>query len=107
MAKIVDITEKLELDEERPKIKIKEKEIELNNDAKTVLVILGMMNDDFDEHTEEAEEVLFDLEGIKTLSELKLSFTDYVEVMKTAVMIISGNYEDDNGAGEDRTHTTT
>ena len=44
MAKVIDITEKLDFDT-NPKIAIKGKEIEVNADAETVLKIMGEFGD--------------------------------------------------------------
>ncbi len=44
MSKIVDITDKLQF-EENPKLVIKDKELEVNADAATVLKIMGILGD--------------------------------------------------------------
>lgn len=91
MAKVVDITEKLSFDS-NPKLKIGKKEIEVNADAPSVLKIMGLMDEDGDsmEKLVEACELLFPEESRASLDELKLSFNDFVTVIRLAVEMVTG-----------------
>ena len=92
MGKRVDITDKLNF-EEKPVIIIKGKEIEVNDDAETVLkvedevdvtvgVLAGLAND------------IFTKEGKKNLDSLKLNIQDFSIVVEMAMDLIMG--EDEN-----------
>lgn len=95
MAKVKDITEKLMFNE-NPVIKIKEKELEVNADAETVLRIMGVISEGSSPKTmKEACELLFDGEAQKTLSEMKLQFDDYVTVVNAAIDLVVGADEEE------------
>lgn len=87
MGKIVDITDKLTFDE-KPKVKIKETEIEVNTDAPTVLKIMGAMNDDGDPL--KMYNLLFNKENRTKLEKMKLSFKDFMKVIELSMNLATG-----------------
>lgn len=93
MAKVVDITEKLSFDE-NPKLKIKDKEFEVNADAKTMLEILGLFgNKSETEATILAYEKMFSEKDRKSIEGLKLPFKDFKQVITEAMELIQGEEE--------------
>ena len=100
MAKIVDITEKLSFDE-KPKIKIKDTVVEVNDDAITVLKAMGILSGDGDPNFEEAYELLFEESDRDKIKEMKLNFIDWLKVIEEAIDMLQGDHE-----GEAETHTT-
>ena len=61
MSKVVDITDKLEF-EENPKLVVKGKELEVNADATTVLKIMGILGDSENVKPSDGENVRADLQ---------------------------------------------
>lgn len=93
MAKVVDITEKLNF-EEQPEIVIKGVHIKINNSAETMLKIMGNFNNkEMEEAVTDSIDLMFDKTERKKLSELKLNFKDFMTVVTNAMDIIRG--EDD------------
>ena len=106
MGKVVDITSKLELDE-NPKLKIGEEEITIQADAKNVLKMIGIFGDDDMSDAEKsmkAYELLFSKEDRKKLDEMNISFKDLNTIIESAVDIAIG--DDDTGEEESRTTTS-
>lgn len=111
MAKKVDITEKLELDE-NPCLVIQGEELEVNADAATVLKIMGMFKDAQSNENEMSQaqytlkmyNLIFPPKSQKLIEEKKLSFADLQRVIEAAMDLIQG---DDEPEGEDQTRTTT
>lgn len=106
MGKVVDITSKLELDE-NPKLKIGEEEITIQADAKNVLKIIGIFGDDDMSDAEKSMksyELLFSKEDRKKLDDMNISFKDLNTIIETAVDIAIG--DDDTGEEESRTTTS-
>lgn len=107
MAKVIDITEKLAFDE-KPAVVIRGRSFQVNDDAKTVLEIMG----DFENKSEKAAIMtalgrLFSEDDKNDLLE-KLKFKDLVVVVESAMSLVTGeNDEDTTAAGEVETHTTT
>lgn len=93
--KKLDITEKLNFDE-KPVLVVKNKEIEIDNRAITVLKVMGLMNDDAGaEEILKAYELLFDKDARKVVDSLGLSFTDFATVVRAAIGLVAGG--DDEG----------
>lgn len=93
MAKVVDITSKLEFDG-NPKLKIKDKEIELNADAPTMLKVMNLVGDDpTPKEVITLYNLVFPEESRKVLDDMKLNFADLITVVEAAVSVISGNIE--------------
>lgn len=106
MAKIYDITDKLDFNT-NPKIVIKGQEIEINNEATTMLKIMG----EFSTHSEteasiNAAKMLFGEEGLNVIENLKLSMKDFMKVIELA-MNIAMEEDGEDEQGEVETHTTT
>lgn len=99
MAKIVDITDKLSFDE-KPNLVVKGKKLEVNDDAPTMLKIMGLLGDDDPSAKSimEAYEMIFTENAKAAINKMKLSFKDFVVVVQEAVNLITGN--EDNGGGE-------
>ena len=98
MAKILDITDKLSFDE-NPRLKVKDKELEVNADAATVLKIMGILGDGKDVTPTAVSEMcnlIFSEDGIRVIGELHLQFKDFQTLIFAAINLITG----DNGQGE-------
>lgn len=94
MAKIIDITEKLDF-EEQPEIIIRGVHIKINNSAETILKIMGNFNNyNETEAVINSVDLLFDKNEKKKLDKIKLSFKDFMKVVTEAMDIIRG---DDGG----------
>lgn len=109
MSKIIDITNKLNF-EEKPIIKVKDVEIEANNDATTMLKVVALFGED--EKTTSAKnilaiyELLFDIKNRRKVESLKLTMGDFINfVMETAQIIINNGEAPDEG--ETATPATT
>jgi hypothetical protein len=99
MAKRIDITDKLNF-EEKPIIVVKGKEIEVNNDASTVLKILGRVEDEGTENLSSLTamaDMLFTEQGKKNLESLSLNINDYAKVVGIAMDLV---IEDEETPGE-------
>lgn len=109
MAKVIDITDKLNL-EERPKIKIQKEVIEVNNDAATAMKILQLVNYDLSNGiaNEKAFKIaclLFGDKAMEKIQKLRLDFKDFGTLIYAALDTVFDSDEDDEGEAE--THTTT
>jgi len=104
MAKTVDITEKLNMDG-NPVIVIKNKKLEVNADAATVLKLMDVIGDGAGtpKQVSNMYDLLFSEKARKTIEELKLSF-DLKIVVQTAITLITGKEEE---AGESQIPATT
>lgn len=95
MAKVVDITDKLDFDS-NPKIKIKDKEYEVNADAETVLKVMGQFNADgglSPAAIVNIYELIFDKKSRDQITKLKLQFKDFQTFIMEAVNLITGEDE--------------
>lgn len=93
MAKVVDITNKLEFDG-NPKLKIKDKEIEVNADAPTMLKVMNLVGDDpTPKDVIALYNLVFPEESRKILDDMKLNFADLITVVEAAVSVISGDID--------------
>lgn len=106
MSKKINITDKLEFNE-NPVIIIKDVELEINADAKTMLQIMGA----FDAETEikaalKSAKLLFSESGMKKLEKMGLSIKDFMTVIQTSMDIALGK-ESGEEPGEEKAHTTT
>lgn len=97
MAKIVDITDKLDFDS-NPKIMIKGKEYEVNSDAETVLKVMGVLSEDGDtpKAITQVYELIFSDKERKDIKKLNLQFKDLRTVIETAINLIMDE-EDQQG----------
>lgn len=98
MAKTVDITEKLNMDG-NPVIVIKNKKLEVNADAATVLKLMDVIGDGAGtpKQVSNMYDLLFSEKARKTIEELKLSFDDLKIVVQTAITLITGKEEEAGG----------
>ena len=102
MSKIVNITDKLEMDG-NPFLIIKDKKIEVNADAATMLKLMGKYGE-----TEESEatpkdildlyDLMFPKASQEKIEKLKLSFKDLTVLAEEAQKLITG--EEDEPEGE-------
>lgn len=91
MARVVDITSKLEFDG-NPKLRIKDKEIEVNADAPTMLKVMNLVGDDpTPKEVIALYNLVFPEESRKVLDDMKLNFADLITVVEAAVSVISGD----------------
>ncbi|MEE0964181.1 MAG: hypothetical protein U0L73_08220 [Ruminococcus bromii] len=105
MSKIIDITNKLNF-EEKPKILVKDTEIEVNNDAISFIKAIALFDSENGVSTSDllsALELLFDEENREKIAKLHLSFADLSTVIKTATELIADN----DSEGEIQTPATT
>lgn len=97
MAKVVDITDKLDFDS-NPFIKIKDKEFEVNADAETVLKIMGVLSTAKNMTPKEVikmYELIFSQKTRKEIAGLNLQFNDFQKVVETAIDLIMDTDEAD------------
>ena len=93
MAKVVNITDKLEL-EGNPHLVIKDEELEVNADAATMLKIMGKYAE-FDPNATTPKDILdlytlmFPAESQKKIEKLKISFKDLQTVVLEAQKLIT------------------
>ena len=97
MSKIVNITEKLELDG-NPFLLIKDEKLEVNADAATMLELMGKYGEmEASEATPKDILDLYDLmfpkESQKKIEKLKLSFKDLTVLVEEAQKLITGEDE--------------
>lgn len=105
MSKIIDITDKLNF-EEKPKLIIKGVEITVNDSAKGILEIFPLLKNDVTPgEIKKICETLFSPEDIEKLSKLKLNFVDFTTVIYSAIGLVTGSDEDDEG--EEKTPAMT
>lgn len=94
MAKVVDITEKLSFGQ-NPKLKIKDKEFEVQSDAKTMLEIMGMFGSGNDTQAAlGAYEKLFTEKDRKTIEDMRLPFADLMVIITGAMELVQGSTEE-------------
>lgn len=108
MAKIVDITDKLEMDG-NPFLLIGKEKLEVNADAATILKLMGKygeMNGDSATPKDifELYSVIFPEKSRKTIEKMKISFKDLTVIIQEAQSLITGAEEPE---GESQTHTMT
>ncbi|WP_411337226.1 hypothetical protein [Ruminococcus gauvreauii] len=92
MGKVIDITEKLDFDE-NPKIKVRNAEIEVNADAATMLKVMGILGDNEEPGAKEVMgmyELMFSEKERGKIEKLKLNFKDFTTLVYTAINLING-----------------
>lgn len=103
MAKIVDITDKLNF-EEKPKIVVKGEEFTVNDSATAMLKIIPELEKEATPQTiNKLCETLFSAEDIKKIDALNLSFADFTTFVMAAIQLVTGEGEQ----GETVTPATT
>lgn len=99
MARRVDITEKLNFDE-NPILVVKGTDLEVNTDAETVLKLIGIMGDDENASQKavlDMYELIFPESSRKAIKALSLHFNDLKTVIQEAMELVT---EEDNASGE-------
>ena len=102
MAKTYNLTEKMDF-EENPKIVIKDTELEIKADAKTVLTLVSIAeesNDDFIA-TMKGYEVIFSEADRKKIDKLKLNAHDFSILVNSALAIAMGQDPDEEEQGNE------
>lgn len=94
MSKVVNITDKLSFNE-NPKIAIKDRKLEVNADAATVLKIMGELGES-EEPTPKTVvsmyKLIFGEQARREIDELKLSFADFQTLVMEAInLVIDGD----------------
>ena len=106
MSKVIDITDKLNFDE-KPKIKVKGEEFEVNNSARTILKIQSLTKNGVSaENIDKAYELLFSEESKAEIDKLELDIKDFTIFVANAIKIASG-VVDEEPEGEAQTPATT
>lgn len=97
MAKVKDITDKLNFDE-NPFLEIKGKKLEVSADAPTMLKVMGLMENENPGISEVmgAYNLIFPEKSRQEIEELKLGFNDLVTVIQEGIALITG----EDAAGE-------
>lgn len=95
MAKVVDITDKLSFDE-NPKLKIRDKELEVNADAPTMMKVINVTRNGgtSEENMNELYELVFPEKSRKVIDSLKLLVPDWMTVIQEAIKLITGDITD-------------
>lgn len=93
MAKVRNITDKLTFDG-NPSLIIRDKKLEVNADAPTMLKIMNIMSGDVEiEQVKDTYDLIFPEKSKKTIDEMKLSVADWMTVVQEAMELIM---EDDS-----------
>lgn len=97
MSRIIDITDKLNFDE-KPKLKIKDKEIEVNDRAITMLKVLPKFENPTNKDLLEIFKLMFDEKAQKEIEEMKFNFDDFEQVIASAIELVLGASDDEGEA---------
>lgn len=96
MAKIIDITEKLNF-EEKPKIKIKNQTLEVNDSATSALQLMGILSEADGNPTtlqlKNMYELIFSEADRKKIDKLRLNTSDWSTLIESAINLIVGDQE--------------
>lgn len=104
--KVIDITDKLNF-AEKPKIRIKDVDITVNNSAAVILEILPKLNRGEKMSPSDITDIIKNLisaEDTEKLKALELSLDDFMTFITEAIKLITGGDDDE---GEAQTRTTT
>ena len=106
MSKVYDITDKLNFDE-KPKIKVKGKEFEINDSAMAILEIQSLVKNGMSaENIKKSYELLFSEEVRAEIDKLELNIKNFTAFVADAIAIASGAV-DNEPEGEAQTPATT
>ena len=92
MAKILDITDRLTFDG-NPLLKIRDKTLEVNANAPTMLKVMSFMRTDGSFSNEQVAEIyglVFPEKSRKIIEEMKLSIADWMVLVQAAMELITG-----------------
>lgn len=96
MAKIIDITEKLNF-EEKPKIKIKNQTLEVNDSATSALQLMGILSEADGNPTtlqlKNMYELIFSEADRNKIDKLRLNTSDWSTLIESAINLIVGDQE--------------
>lgn len=109
MGKVIDITEKLGFTE-KPALVIRGKNIPVNDDALTILKLLGKIGDDGTLSPSQISEIadnIFTEEGKKVLAKLHLNMADFSTVVEEALNLVMGDEDADPNPEEKATMTSS
>lgn len=96
MSKIIDITDKLNF-EENPKIKVKDVELEVNASAENIVKVMALASDNTNiKNIVKMCDFIFTESSKKKLDSLKLNFQDFTSVVNIALKTAIGNDEEKN-----------
>lgn len=98
MARVLDITDRLTFDG-NPSLKIRDKVLEVNADAPTMLKVMSFMQDGGvgNEQVVEAYNLVFPEKSQKVIEEMKLSINDWMIVVQAAMELITGPASETKG----------
>ena len=99
MAKVIDITERLDFDG-NPIIKVKDVELEVNADAATMLKVMGVLSKKDDPGAKEVlemYELIFSEAERDKIERMRLNFKDFTKLVYTAINLVNG---EEDGQGE-------
>lgn len=100
MGKVIDITEKLNF-EEAPKLKIKNVEVSLNDDAVTMLKVMQKIGEDVSPaDIAEVYNLLIPETDRKKIDKMKLNFKDFQTLVKAAISAVTGMEMDEESTEE-------
>ena len=102
MAKIIDITDKLEMGE-NPSLTISGKKLEVNADAATMLLLIDKCDNVENSTVKDILDIyniIFPEKSRNLIAELKLSFNDLRTVIQYAIELITGT-ENEEEPGEE------
>lgn len=99
MAKVIDITDKLNF-EESPAITIKGQTYKVNDSAETMLKLMGLFDGKSEaEAVPAAYELLFSEADRKKLKKLNLNFQDFMTLIEKAMDLVRGEDDDTPSKG--------
>lgn len=106
MSKIIDITDKLNF-EEKPIIRVKNVELQANNDAVSMLKVTALFSEEdiTIQNILDVYNLIFDEENRKKIESLNLSMRDFQTlIMETSSILIN---DGEDNTGETQTPATT
>ena len=91
MGKVIDITDKLNF-EDKPILRIKDKDITVNDEAVNVLQLMQLLGSDMEnpENISKACNLLFSEKDMKTIQKMGLNFRSFGTVIQEAMSLVTG-----------------
>lgn len=105
MAKVIDLTERLNFNQ-RPVIRVRDMDLEINDSAETVLRIMGLQQQANAGEAEAIQEMLTLLlgeQGKEALFATGLSFRGLVAFVQAAIKLVTSDEGSDEGEAQTRT----
>ena len=99
MSKLIDITDKLNF-EEKPSVRVKNVELEINNDAVSMLKVAALFEDGNGKSKDVIEmyHLLFDESEREKIEKLKLNMHDFNALISESAKIATGDLTDEGEA---------